>query len=205
LDINGSYSGEISDIRGGVYQPVGYLECRINAGATFYTPNDYLTVSQGSSFGSSAPLGYSKNQGNLFMKGVYGSLYYKFTYYPIYNTIANGGVLIYDMNLSKADNTTLYSGGTWIGTGIANSNNTSPSYNVINQLSVGMTNGFFTGTTYYGTYTNMMLMPVGGGFNGQCLPTLTNNTGSVNYNTAWASISDFFRNLKFTYNLTCPV
>jgi hypothetical protein len=206
LGITGSFSGEISDTRGGIYQPVGYLECRINAGATFYTPNDYLTVTQGYSFGGSAPLGYNKNQGNLFMKDVYGSLYYKFTYYPIYNTNANGGVLIYDMTLSKADNTTLYAGGTWSGTGIANSNNTSPSYNAINQISVGMTNSSFTPSTYYSTYTTMILFPVGGGFNGQCLPTLTSTTGSlVNYSVGWAGLQDFFRNLTYTYNLTCPV
>ncbi|NBO98567.1 MAG: hypothetical protein EBU90_00295 [Proteobacteria bacterium] len=206
LNISGSFSGEISDIRNSVYQPVGYLDCRIDAGATFYTPNSYLTVSQGSSIGSSAPLGYSKNQGNLLMKGVYGTLYYKFIYYPIFNTNANGGVLVYDMTLGKSDDTTLYSGGTWTGTGIANSNNTAAAYNATNQLSVAMTNFFLNPTTYYSTYTNMILFPAGGGFNGQCLPTLTNTLGNVvNYSTAWAGISDFFRNLTYTYELTCPV
>jgi hypothetical protein len=207
LNISGSFSGEISDIRGGIMQPVGYLDCSIDAGATFYTPNDYLTVSQGSSFGSSAPLGYSKNQGNLFLKNIYGRLNYKFIYYPIFNSNANGGVLSYDMTLSKAEDTTLFTGGTWSGIGIANSNNTSGLYNAVNEVSTPMITTLFTPTTYFNTYVYMILYPTGAGFNGYTLPALTSPTNqNVNFGIgAWAGLADFFRNTTYTYELTCPV
>jgi hypothetical protein len=194
--------GQIWDTRNGVYQPVGFMNSSITMGATLYTPNDYMTVNQGSSFGGNYNFGYNKNQGNLLVKNVYGKLYCNFTAYPIYSAGAGGGVAIYDLTLNKADGTTLYSGGNWTGIGTFNMRN--PAYNgqtIINQPAHMQ---YFNPGTYYNIYTYMFLLPVGAGFNGQCLPEVQlKNGNSANYATGiWIQLSEFFNNLKYTWQLS---
>jgi hypothetical protein len=194
---SGRHYGQVWDTRGGVYQPVGFINSSITMGATLYTPNDYMTVNQGSSFGGNYNYGYNKNQGNLFATNVYGRLYCNYIIYPVYNSSAGGGSIVYDLNLSKPNNTTLYSGATWTGHGLVNVRNSAYNgHGVINQPAQM---SYFNPTTYYSTYISMFLLPTG-----NYLPDIPLNNGTGSANAAaqvYIGMQEFFNNLRYTWQL----